>query len=334
MRPVEVADTEVERPWRGSGVLRRILQEEQPDLVHVMHPMRFPHVFIEAGAAAIPAVAHVPDFFYACARITMVRADGSLCDSPEDGERCVATCGIASGRERLAWGRLALAEARAVICPCRATIERHRRIGFDVGRWHHIPWGVDYALYPERLGPPPPGPLRVGFLGTLLEHKGARVVVDAVRARPGLEVELRLYGESFHERDYERALRQATGGDPRIVFAGTYGHADLRAILAGLDAVVVPSLWHENVPTTALNAVAAGVPLLVSDVEGLVELIDDYRCGLVFRRGDPEDLAALLERLRRDPMILREIRSGALSPPGVDEEARRLEALYEDIRPK
>jgi glycosyltransferase involved in cell wall biosynthesis len=295
--------------------------------------MRFPHVFGEASTAGIPVVAHIADFFFPCARITMVQAGGSLCSSPEGGERCVTTCGIARARERLAWARMALSSAAAVICPCRATIDLHRKSGFDTAHWHHVPWGVDYALHSDRLDPPPPrGRMRVGFLGTLLEHKGAKIAVDAIIRRPRLEVELRLYGGSFEQSAYESALRAEAGSDRRIVFAGSYEHADLPRILGDLDAVVVPSLWHENLPTAALNAVAGGVPLLVSDVGGLTELIDDYDCGLSFRRGDPEDLGALLERLGADPGILAGIRTRMVLPPGVEEEASRIAELYEAAR--
>jgi glycosyltransferase involved in cell wall biosynthesis len=170
----------------------------------------------------------------------------------------------------------------------------------------------------------------VGFLGTLLEHKGARVAVDAVRSRPDLDVELRLYGGSFEQHEYERELREAAGGDSRILFAGSYEHDDLPGILAELDAVVIPSLWHENLPIAGLNAIASGVPLLVSDVGGLTELVDDYACGIAFRRSDAEDLGALLERLGREPGVLPGIRDRMASPPSVEEEAARVEALYEE----
>ncbi len=331
MRPLAATGSDLERPWRGGGVVRSALAQARPDVVHVMHPMHFPHVFTEATAAGVPLVAHVPDFFYPCARITMVQSGGALCYSPEVGERCVSTCGIAPARQRLAWARLALDSAAAVVCPCRATIELHRQSGFDTSNWRHVPWGVDYALHPARLDPPPPGLLRVGFLGTLLEHKGVRVAVDAIRSRPDLDVELRLYGASFGQHVYERALREAAGTDPRIIFAGSYEHADLPEILAELDAVVIPSLWHENLPTVGLNAIAGGVPLLVSDVGGLTELLDDYACGIAFRRGDAEDLGALLERLAREPGLLPGIRERMASPPSVEEEVARIEALYDEV---
>jgi glycosyltransferase involved in cell wall biosynthesis len=333
VRPLEALEADLTlRPWLGGGaVLGRTIREERPDVVHVLHPMRFPKVFSEASAAGVPVLAHISDFFYPCARITMVQRDGSLCSSPEGGDRCVSACAIASARERLAWARDALGSAGAVVSPCRATIELHRQSGFDTSQWHHVPWGVDYTLHPGRLKPPPAGPLRVGFLGTLLEHKGARVAVDAVCSRPDLQVELRLYGESFHEPEYEQELRRVAGRDSRIIFAGAYEHSQLHGILAELDAVVVPSIWHENLATVGLNAVAAGVPLLVSDVGGLIELVDDYECGLAFRRGAAEDLAALLERLVHHPVLLRDIRARMVSPPGVDEEAARMEELYEAV---
>ena len=332
VRPLEAPAEDLAQPWHDQSVtLGHALAKERPDVVHVMHPMRFPHVFAEAAAAQIPLVAHVPDFYYPCARITMVQTGGALCTSPEEGERCVSACAVEPGLSRFAWGRNALASAAAVISPSRATIGLHSESGFDTSRWHHVPWGVDYALHPRRLKPPPNGPLRVGFLGTLLEHKGAQVAVDAISSHPELGVELRLYGESFHEEEYERSLRRAADGDPRVVFAGAYEHAELAAILAGLDAVAIPSLWHENLPTTGLNAIAAGVPLLVSDVGGLLELLDDYDCGFAFRRGDPEDLAGLLERLVRKRGTLPGIRARMLYPPSLEEEARRLEAIYETV---
>jgi glycosyltransferase involved in cell wall biosynthesis len=314
-------------------VLYGALIEESSDVVHVLHSLHFPHAFTEARAAGIPLLAHIPDFFYPCARITMVQSGGALCSSPEAGERCVSTCGIAPARRRLAWARMALDSAAAVVCPCRATIDLHRQSGFDTSRWHHIPWGVDYALHPARLEPPSPGRLCVGFLGTLLEHKGARVAVDAVRSRPDLDAELRLYGGSFEQHEYERGLREAAGGDSRILFAGSYEHDDLPGILAELDAVVIPSLWHENLPIAGLNAIASGVPLLVSDVGGLTELVDDYACGIAFRRGDAASLADELERLVREPEILRRLRGRIVAPPSVEDEASRIEALYEAVAP-
>lgn len=332
VRPVAAPRADLARPWLHDGRLgpriRRVLEEERVELVHVMQPMRLPQAFGEALDLGLPVVAHVSDFFYPCARITMLRRDGTLCGSPEEGAACAAACGIRGAGERIEWARWALGSAAAVVSPCRSTIELHRESGFDTCGWLHIPWGTDYALYPSRLDPPGGERLTIGFLGTLLEQKGARVAVEAVRRLPGAPVALRLYGSSFHEADYERSLRALAADDPRIRFEGTYEHAELPQILAALDAVVIPSLWHENLPTTGLNAAAAGVPLLVSDVGGLLELIDDYDCGFTFRTGDAADLAALLDQLLDDGSRLADARRRIVDPPSLEEEAWQIEEVY------
>jgi len=332
VRPVEAPAADLARPWLHDRKLaprvHRVLDEERVELVHVMQPMRLPQAFAEALRLGIPVVAHVPDFGYPCARITMARRDGTLCRSPEEGAACAAACNISGAGQRLEWAKWALSSAAAVVSPCRFTIALHRESGFDTSRWRHIPWGTDYALYPSRLAQPLGERLTIGFIGTLLQHKGARVAVEAVKQLPGADVELRLYGASFHEPGYERSLRTLAADDARTRFHGVYEHAQLPQILAALDAVVIPSLWHENLPTSGLNAVAAGVPVIVSDVGGLLELIEDYDCGFSFRAGDPSDLAALIQKLLGDRSILSAARGRMAYPPSLEEEAWEIELTY------
>jgi glycosyltransferase involved in cell wall biosynthesis len=215
------------------------------------------------------------------------------------------------------------------VCPSNATIEFHARQGLRVDHWVRIPWGVDYSLHPRRLPAPDGDGLVIGFVGTLLRHKGPHVLIEAVRLLTRAKIRLILYGESFHERRYEQELRQLAGDDRRIAFAGPYEHADFSRRLAPLDTVAIPSLWHENLPLAGLNAVAAGVPLIVSDVPGLRELVDEHDCGFTFEAGDPGALASLLERLLAEPELLSATRARMGYPAGIEEEAWRLESVYE-----
>ncbi len=334
VRPVGCgAPADLAEPWgtdpKLAARIGRVLEEEQIDLVHVMQPIRLPVVFEEAVRRGLPVVATVPDFTYFCARQNLLRPDGSSCADAERGRACTRDCRIAAGPERFLWGLSRLDAAAAVVCPCRATIQLHADQGFDVDHWLHIPWGVDYSVHPSRLPAPGGDKLVIGFIGTLLPHKGPRVLVEAVRMLASRDVRLVLYGDSFHERGYERELRKLAGNDSRIRFAGRYDHTEFGSVLAPLDAVAIPSLWHENVPTTGLNAVAAGVPLIVSDVPGLSELIDDYDCGFTFAAGDAADLAGLLERLLDNDDLLRQTRARMTYPISIEEEAWRLEAIYE-----
>jgi glycosyltransferase involved in cell wall biosynthesis len=331
--PVDGGQVDLGRPWLQdpsvTSALERIFAEEDVDVVHVMHPMRLPQAFDAAERRRVPVVAHLADFGYLCARLNMVRSDGTICESAEHGDACVRVCGVSSGPERVSWGQGVLSRACAVISPCRFTIRLYARNGFDTSGWHYVPWGVDYALHPARLPSPRRDELVIGFVGTLLRHKGPHVVVEALRSRPELPVELDLYGGSFHEAKYEAELRALAGGDSRIRFRGSYVHEEFHGVLAQFDAVVIPSIWHENLPTVGLSAVAAGLPLVVSDVGGLLELIDDYSCGLSFPVGEPESLGDLLEHLASERERLEHVRTAMAYPPSLEEEAWRVEHIYE-----
>ncbi|HXH88707.1 MAG TPA: glycosyltransferase [Gaiellaceae bacterium] len=329
--PIQVAPVDPARPWAhaGGSELGATLDREGIDIVHVMQPMRLPGIFDEASRRGLPLIAHAPDFFYPCSRVTMVRVDESICPDAELGNACVAACGIATGHDRFEWGRDVLDLAAAVVSPSRFALDVHAKLGFDTSHWHHIPWGVDYALHPSRLPPPAGERLVVGFLGTVLRHKGPHVLVNALRLAPDAPVELRVYGGSFHESGYERDLHQLAAGDKRITFHGSYAHDELRLLLAELDVVAIPSLWHENLPTVGLNALASGVPVIGSEVGGIRELVDDYSGGFTFQPDDAPALASLLEALAADRSPLIAVRQRLKHPPGVEEEAFRVSMLYE-----
>jgi glycosyltransferase involved in cell wall biosynthesis len=314
------------RPVRDVG---RVLDEERVDVVDVLQPARLPGIFDEARQRGLPVVVHVPDFTYVCPRQNLLRLDGSACSGPDEGHACVSACRIGAGPDYFLWGASQLDAAAAVVCPSDATIDFHARQGLRVDHWVRIPWGVDYALHPRRLPAPEGDELVLGFAGTLLRHKGAHILIEAVRLLPRARIRLVLYGESFHERRYEQELRRLAGDDPRIAFADRYEQRDFSELLAPLYAVAIPSLWHENLPLVGLNAVAAGVPLLVSDMPGLRELVDEQDCGFTFTGGEAGDLAGLLERLLAEPELLSATRARMGYPAGIEEEAWRLETLYE-----
>jgi glycosyltransferase involved in cell wall biosynthesis len=282
----------------AAGVsLADVLREESSDIVHVMHPMRLPQAFEAAERLDLPVVAHVADF-------------GAVGNNGD--------------------GKKLLARAAAVVSPSRWTIERHADEGFDTTAWHHVPWGTDYAVHESRLDPPPCDELVLGLIGTLLPNDAPHVVAKALRLLPDRPIRLLLYGGSFREDEYERELRGIAGDDGRIVFAGSYDHAELPGILAKLSAVVIPSICDENIPMTGLNAIAARVPLITADVGGLGELIDDYRCGFTYRADDPAALAALLAELCDSRALLDDVRQTLVLPPCLEEEAWTMEGIYTD----
>jgi glycosyltransferase involved in cell wall biosynthesis len=85
-----------------------------------------------------------------------------------------------------------------------------------------------------------------------------------------------------------------------VVFTGYVNKPILDRILGKAAGVVLPAIWPENAPFTVIEAAAAGVPLIVSDMGGLPEMAEIVD-GLVVPNGDARALAQSMGRLWDDP---------------------------------
>ena len=101
-----------------------------------------------------------------------------------------------------------------------------------------------------------------------------------------------------------------------------------------IDALVVPSTWHENAPFVALEARAAGLPVIASRFGGLVEIVRDQVDGELFTAGDVADLAAKLQRLIDDPSRLERYRAAVQPPKTLSAAVDEFEAIYAEIAPR
>src|SRR4029079_13378016 len=91
---------------------------------------------------------------------------------------------------------------------------------------------------------------------------------------------------------------------------------------------VVPSRWVENQPLAILEAFAAGVPVVASDLGGMRELVRDGVDGRLFPVEDAAALAEILGGLAGDRERLEALRKGVLAPPTMADHAAFIESLY------
>lgn len=119
--------------------------------------------------------------------------------------------------------------------------------------------------------------LRVGFIGRISPIKGLHMLIAALQRLPvSAPIELVVYGAAYGEEieGYEEPLRRSAAGDARIRFTGHLPPADVFAALSEIDVLAVPSQWQETGPLVVLEAAAAGVPVLGSDLGGIAEWLD------------------------------------------------------------
>jgi glycosyltransferase involved in cell wall biosynthesis len=94
-------------------------------------------------------------------------------------------------------------------------------------------------------------------------------------------------------------------GGENIHFCGTFAPSRMADVMAEFDLLAIPSTWYENSPLVLLNALASHTPVIVSDVEGLTEFIEEGVSGWSFKRADAASLRSLLGRLLEDPDVVR-----------------------------
>ena len=165
-----------------------------------------------------------------------------------------------------------------------------------------VPNGVDASLWepvvPEQRGGS--GPLVVSW-GRIQYEKGFQTLVAALPVlryrHPDLVVVIAGRGPFLGELE---AIAQGLGVDHMVRFPGFVPDDELRHLLHTCSCVVIPSLY-EPFGIVALEAIAAGAPLVAAASGGLVEVLDGTGGGLLYPPGDAAALAGALSRMLDEP---------------------------------
>jgi glycosyltransferase involved in cell wall biosynthesis len=340
-------------PFRGGGrdpLLRlrdrrvreafdEFLTETKPDVVHVQHLLFLSSDLIEVAAArGIPVVTTLHDLWFQCPLAHPLPGQRHRFRGALWGLSCFAHFETRSWMHRLAlplrlplllpkhlrrpgFMRRQLLISRRIVVPSVYLRQAFGEFGVPEDRMTVIPHGTDLAA---AEGGPVGTPVVFGIVATLTPHKGVHVACEAF-ARDGGDSKLHLYGRVAVPA-YARSLERRFG--PRIELHGGFDREDLPRILGGIDVLVVPSLAAETFSLAAVEAQAAGLPLIVSNIGALAERVEEGVNGLLVPPGDVGALAAAIERLR-DPTQVERLRTGVRPPLTAQEHAAQIRELYE-----
>lgn len=284
--------------------LERGARELGADVVHVhnMQPLVGPRGLAAARATGAAVVLHLHNLRLFCA-IGVAARDGGPCF------RChhrftlpglVLDCRESLPESAVYAASLSLHQPRVLesvdrfVAPSRYAARQLALLGLPADRIdvlaHYLPADSvaersladrgEFALIAARLAP----------------EKGIDVAIEAAAASG---VPLRIAGEG-PEADRLRAL--AEGRRAPVELLGRVSRRRMAELLRGAAMVLLPSRYHEFAPYTALEAMAAGVPVAASALGGLPELIGPERC---LPPGDAGALAARMRRLRDEPDLRR-----------------------------
>ena len=221
--------------------------------------------------------------------------------------------------------RIAVSEA------ARQTLVKH--LGGDAVL---IPNGVTCADFEG--AEPLPGYPRTGptifFIGRIDEpRKGLHVLLEAlpaiVAAHPGVEV---LVAGPGDQEEATEALTEDLLG--RVRFLGLVSDAEKVSAFASADLYVAPNTGGESFGIVLLEAMAAGTPVVASNLEAFARVLEDGRAGQMFLSEDSQDLARTVNALLSDPGRREELRRcGHARARQFDWDvvAREIEGVYESV---
>lgn len=251
----------------------RLLRRVRPDVVYV-NTVTVPAWLVVAKLYRRPVLAHIHE--------------------AEDGVPALIRAGLATP----------LLAARTIVVNSRATARTlHRSLPRLARRTQLVYNGVPGPPRPAHRPDRPADPVRIVLVGRLSPRKGTDLAVDAVAGlhRAGHRVRLDLVGSAFDGYEWFvdelRSRIAAAGLNGRVRLCGF--QADVWQAYAGADVALVPSR-AEPFGNAAVEARLAGVPVVVTGVQGLPEAVGDGEFGTVVPTGDPAALAAAISELLAD----------------------------------
>jgi glycosyltransferase involved in cell wall biosynthesis len=201
--------------------------------------------------------------------------------------------------------RAALVRASVLIPVSQSLADHLRAEGYRAERIVPIQNGVAIAGgigRDERR----PGELTIGTVALFRPRKGIEVLLRAMAGLVGRAPSVRLVAVGpFETPEYERSVRtlcRELGLEERVEWRGF--QQDVAAELRRMDLLALPSLFGEGMPMVVLEAMAVGLPVVATRVEGVPEVVRDGRDGVLVAPGDAAALCEAIARLAAEPATL------------------------------
>ena len=291
----------VRAAWSAGSAraIRAILRRDRPDVVHFHNtfPLISPAAYYAAKAEGLPVVQTLHNYRLLCANALFLR-DGHAC------EMCVS--------HTLGWPGVWHAcyrSSRAASGVVVGMVTAHKLMGswnrkvdvyialteFAKAKFAQNMLSEDRIVVKPNFVDPDPGfGEHTGryalFVGRLSPEKGVHVLLEAWRRMAGC-VPLRIVGNGPLESEVARRAAETPGID----CLGYLPSTEVSTLMRGASLLVVPSVWYEGFPLVIVEALATGLPVIVSGHGAMAEIVDAGRTGLHYRPGDPDDLVAKVE---------------------------------------
>lgn len=264
---------------RAVSPLRQVIRTFAPDIIYAPRNKTLSVALLAAGRHAVPVVAYR------------------------------GTTGHLSRWDPAAWLTYFKPQLGHIICVSEAVRQYLLQKRVPAGRLttiykgHRVEWYTQGTEADVQAFGVPPNAFTIGFVGNMRPVKGVDVLLRCLPLiPPELNVHACLIGEVRDKR--VAALCQRPAIAPRVHLAGYQANA--ARFCGAFDAFVMPSVEREGLPRAVIEAMAKGVPPIVSNAGGMPELVEHGVSGLVVPARDSQALAEAIARLAQSPALCRQ----------------------------
>lgn len=292
--------------------LRQLIRETRPEVAHFHNTflMISPAAYYACKEAGVPVVQTLHNYRLVCPDALLMR-DGRIC------EDCLGKAVPWPGAIHGCWrgSRAGTAVVAAMLTVHRWMKTWQEQVDVYVAltgfaRRKFIQGGLPahkMVVKPNFVAPDPGEGHHEGgyalFVGRLSPEKGVRTLLRAWKRVKG--VPLKVVGDGPLTEEVRGFVRKE--GLEEVELLGRRPREEVFRLIREARVLVFPSEWYEGFPMTIAEAFACGLPVVASQLGAMAEIVEDGRTGLLFRPGDPEDLAAKVEWSWAHPRDLKEM---------------------------
>jgi glycosyltransferase involved in cell wall biosynthesis len=289
--------------------LRREIKAVKPDLVYIIHFVNklSPSVIMGAKKEGVPVVLRLSDYFLLCPRFDFLYQK-KIC------EDCL-TCGYRSCiKKRCVKGSLFASVIRVFSMKVHSAMNIYKNVdafitpseflknklvanGFDENKIHCIP---TFTISKTEVDEPIIGSYGLYF-GRITEEKGVETVVKAYEEL--LDHILKIVGDDTTDEAIRLKKYVNEHNMNNVEFVGFKSGIELENIIKEARFTLIPSIWYDNLPNTALESFQYSKPVIASNIGSLPELVTDGYNGYLFDVGDVKQLSDRIKRLDNSQLV-------------------------------
>lgn len=290
--------------------IQKEIKEEKPDLVYIIHFVNklSPSVIRGAKQMGLPVVLRLSDYFLLCPRFDFLSGT-DIC------EECLTKGYGSCVKKRCVKGSLMASIIRvfsmkvhnfmhiykdvdAFVTPSEYLKKKLVENGFEEEKIHCIPTFTNSKIRTDDL--------QVGeyglYFGRITVEKGVDTVVRAYEKLP--EHHVKIMGDDTTEEAIRLKNYVKEHSLTNIEFLGFRSGTELETIIKNARFVMIPSIWYDNLPNTALEAFQYGKPVIASNIGSLPELVVDGYNGYLFNPYKVEDLVEKIRRFENEEKVI------------------------------